>query len=179
MSNSLLICSFLSVVRASEFLGRKLHFLLHGTCTVHLPEPCLQPYLCGGGFCILWSTIYRTERKGEAPCSKFLFFFQMSGFGFFSVSLVLFLKGDFCHVVVPLLVILRRWRFFFQLFCCFFFPCLLSSCGHPNQLLQGLIIQCDCDASARLCHVPPGGALQRGAAWFSHLFPLFSASALG
>lgn len=67
----------------------------------------------------------------------------------------------------------------FPAFLLVFSPRLLSSCGHPNQLLQELIIQCDHDASARPCHVAPGGALQRGAAWFSCLFPLFSANALG
>lgn len=125
MFNSFLICFLLSVVRTAEFLGRKLHLLLHGTCTVHLPEPRLQPYLCGGSFCILWSSFCKTRRERESCLiPSVCFSFKCD---FFPTQSSLFLKGSFSCVVVPL-VVSRRWRFFSQLFCfvllCFL--CLVS-----------------------------------------------------
>lgn len=122
MFNSFLICFPLSVVRTAEFLGRKLHLLLHGTCTVHLPEPRLQPYLCGGSFCILWSSFCKTRRERESclihsvcfsfKCdffptqSSFIFkreFLLCSGaFGCFKKMEILFPAFLFCFVVFSL-----------------------------------------------------------------------------
>lgn len=108
------------------------------------------------------------------PHSQFVFFIQMSGFVFLNQSSFIFKRG-FLPCSVAFAGYFKKIEILFPAFLLFFFPCLLSSRGHPNQLLQGLIIQCDHDANARHYHVAPGRALQRGSVWFSHLFPLFSA----
>lgn len=69
------------------------------------------------------------------PHSQFVFFIQMSGFVFFQSSLIF--KRGFLSCSDAFAGYFKKTEILFPAFLVGFFPpCLLSSCGHLNQLLQ-------------------------------------------